>query len=200
MQVLIQYPQLQQWALRSKKGEVSRIVSAETGWILAQVTDRREAGARSFEDMRAAVRRSLLLELLQQKPLAAAEQVRAAVRAGQSFEEAAKGAGATVGVVDSLSRSAPDPKVGQFPRALGLVFALAEGQVGPPVPGQVGVVLIRQDRSMPADPADFERVKGQLSQSLLQSRQQRYLKAWMDRSLKDAQVQDLRGAVSDEGS
>ena len=48
---------------------------------------------------------------------------------------------------------------------------------------------------MPADPAQFEQVKGFLSQQLLQERQRRYLRAWVEEHLRRADVKDERPEI-----
>jgi hypothetical protein len=113
--------------LSAKKGEVSRAFANESGWIVAQVTDRREAGPRPFESVRDDVRRELEQSLRQAKPLAAAERIVAAVKGGQPFEAAAAANGAVVFTTQPFPRTTPDPRLTAAPRAVGLAFGLAPG-------------------------------------------------------------------------
>ncbi len=195
--ILIQLPQAQQWAGRAKKGEVSRAFSTETGWVLVQVTDRRESGPRPFDLVKDQVRRAAEIALRQQKPLADAGKLLDAVRAGQSLELAAAAAGVAVAATDTFPRSRPDARIGAFPRAVGMAFGLPAGQVGSPVAGDGGVIVVRKNLELPGSPAQYEQLKGSLSQTLLSNRQQRYLQAWVQDVVKGAEVKDLRQEIEE---
>ena len=194
---LLQLPHVQQWAVRAKKGEVSRAYGTETGWVIVQIADRREAGPRPYEDAKEDVRRAVELTLRQAKPLADAGKMLAAVKGGKSLEQAATEAGTAVITTEMFPRSNPDPRLSPAPRAVGLAFGLPVGQTGGPVVATTGVYLVRKDAGTPADPVMFEQLKGQLSSQLLSSRQQRWLRAWIDRTVADAKVEDLRPEIED---
>lgn len=194
---LMQLPHVQQWAVKAKKGEVSRAYGTETGWVIVQIVDRRETGPRPFEDAKEDVRRAIELQLRQARPLADAEKMLAAVKAGKSLEAAAAEAGTAVITTDMFPRSNPDPRLSPAPRAVGLAFGLPVGQTGGPVAAATGVYLVRKDAGQPGDPAVYEQLKGQLSSQLLSSRQQRWLRAWIDRTVADAKVEDLRPEIED---
>jgi len=197
VQALFQLPQVQQWTLNAKKGEVSRAYGTETGWVVVQVTDRREAGPRPFEDARDDVRRALELSLRQEKPMKDAERLLAAVKAGQSLEQAAAAVGAAVARTDSFARSQPDPRLSPSPRAVGLAFGLPVGKTGGPVAGPSGVYVVRKDAFVPGDLTVYERIKGQLSSQILQARQQRWLRGWIESTVAATKVEDLRNDVED---
>jgi peptidyl-prolyl cis-trans isomerase D len=195
--VLMQLPQAQQWAGRAAKGEVSRAYSTETGWVIVQVTERRALGPKPFDDVKDEVRRAVEIDLRKQKPLADAEKLVQAVRGGQTLEQAAAAAGVTVAATDTFPRSRPDGRLTAFPRAIGLAFALPAGQVGGPVGGDNGVVVVRKNAEFPGNPAQYEQLKGQLSQTLLSNRQQRFLQAWIQDVVKEAEVKDLRQEIEE---
>jgi peptidyl-prolyl cis-trans isomerase D len=195
--VLLQLPQVSQWALSSKKGAVSRAYGTESGWIVVQVTDRREAGPRPFEDAKEDVRRAVELAIRQQKPMAEGQRLVDAVRAGRSLEEAAAAIGATVAVTDTFARSQPHPGLSPAPRAVGLAFGLPVGKVGGPVPAPTGVYVVRKDAFVPGSPATYEQLRGQLSSQLLQNRQQRWLRGWIEKTVAETKVEDLRNDVED---
>ncbi len=192
---LIQMPQVQQWALAAKKGDVSRAYSNEIGWVVAQVVDARPAGPRPFDQVKGQVRQQLELSLRQAKPLAVANQILAAVKAGKSLEDAAQAAGAQVFHTQPFARATPDGRVGASPRAVGLAFGLATGEVGGPVVTTQGVLVLRRDSEFGGTAAQFDSLKGSLSQTLLQARQRRYVTAWLQKATADAKVSDLRPAV-----
>src|SRR5205814_1102649 len=120
----IQMPQIQAWAIAAKKGDVSRAFANEGGWVIAQVTDHRAAGARPFEAAKPEIRAALELSLRQAKPLAAGQRIFQAVRGGQTL-------------------------------------------------------------------------KASLSQTLLSTRQRRYVTAWVQKTLADQKVDDKRPEVEE---
>ena len=194
---LLQMPHVQQWAVRAKKGEVSRAYGTETGWVIVQVVDRHEAGPRTFDDAKEDVRRAIELTLRQAKPLADAQKMLAAVKGGKSLELVATEAGTAVIATELFARSNPDPRLTPAPRAVGLAFGLAVGATGGPVAAPTGVYLVRKDAAAAGDPVMYEQMKGNLSSQLLSSRQQRWLRAWIDRTVADTKVEDLRQDVED---
>jgi len=190
--MLIQMPQIQRWALAAKKGEVSRAFANESGWIVAQVTDRREAGPRPFESVRDDVRRELEQSLRQAKPLAAADRIVAAIKGGQPFEAAAAANGAVVFTTQPFPRTTPDPRLTAAPRAVGLAFGLAPGQVGPPVASSNGVLVIRKDSEQPGSAAQFDSLRASLSQTMLSTRQRRYVSAWVQTNTRQRRGEQQR--------
>jgi peptidyl-prolyl cis-trans isomerase D len=192
---LLQMPHIQQWALAAKKGAVSRAYGNETGWIVIQVTDRREAGPRPFDDARADVRRAVELSMRQAKPLADAKRILDAIAGGQTLEQAATAAGAFVAATDTFPRSRPHTGLTPTARAVGLAFGLPVGRTGGPVPSPNGVYLVRKNLLVPGNPATFEQLKGQLSSQLLTARQQRWLRGWVEGVVADTKVEDLRADV-----
>jgi peptidyl-prolyl cis-trans isomerase D len=195
--MLVQMPQIQRWAMSAKKGEVSRAFANETGWIVAQVTDRREAGPRPFESVRDDVRRELEQSLRQAKPLAAAERIVTAIKAGQPFESAAAANGAVVFTTQPFARTTPDPRLAAAPRAVGLAFGLAPGQVGPPVASSNGVLVLRKDSEQPGSAAQFDSLRSSLSQTMLSTRQRRYVTAWVQKTVEAQKVSDKRPEIEE---
>ena len=195
--MLIQMPQIQRWAMSAKKGEVSRAFANESGWIVAQVVDRREAGPRPFESVRDDVRRELEQSLRQAKPLAAAERIVAAVKAGQPFEAAAAANGAVVFTTQPFARTTPDPRLTAAPRAVGLAFGLAPGQVGPPVASSNGVLVVRKDAAQPGTAAQFDSLRASLSQTMLSTRQRRFVSAWVQKTVEAQKVSDKRPEIEE---
>jgi peptidyl-prolyl cis-trans isomerase D len=193
--MFIQLPQIQQWALKAKKGEVSRAFSNESGWVVAQVTDRRAAGPRPFEQAKDDIRRSLELSLRQEKPMATAQKIVDAVRAGQTLEAAATANGASVFQTTAFARSEPDPRITVAPRAVGLAFGLGVGQTGPPVASPNGILIVRKDGLQDGSIAQFDSLKGSLSQTLLSTRQRRYVTGWVQKTLAERKIEDKRPEV-----
>jgi parvulin-like peptidyl-prolyl isomerase len=183
--------------MTAKKGEVSRAYATETGWVMAQVTDRRPVGPRPFEMARDEVRSALVQSLRETKPLAAGQKIVEAVKAGQTLEAAAQANGAVVFQTAPFARTQPDPRLTAAPRAVGLAFGLAPGQVSPPVASPNGVVIVRKDSELTGSVAQYDSLKSSLSQTLLSTRQRRYVTAWVQQTLVNTPVEDKRPAVEE---
>ena len=195
--MLIQMPQVQRWALSAKKGEVSRAFANESGWIIAQVTDKRDAGPRPYESAKDDVKRELELSLRQAKPMAAAEKIVAAVKAGQTLEAAAAANGAVTFTTQPFARTTPDSRLTAAPRAVGLAFGLAPGQVGPPVASNNGILVVRKDSMNPGTEAQFDSLRSSLSQTMLSTRQRRFVSAWVQKTLDAQKVTDKRPEIEE---
>ena len=85
-----------------------------------------------------------------------AERLLAAVKSGQTFEQAAASVGVMIAATDTFARSQPDPRLSPAPRAVGLAFGLPAGKTGGPVPGPAGVYVVRKDAFFPGDLAMYE--------------------------------------------
>jgi len=195
--MLVQMPQIQRWALQAKKGEVSRAFANESGWIIAQVTDKRDAGVRSFDSVKEDVKRELELSLRQAKPLATADKIVAAVRGGQSLEAASAANGAMVFTTQAFPRTSPDQRLMAAPRAVGLAFGLPPGQVGPPVASPNGILVVRKDSMTQGTDAQFDSLRSSLSQTMLSTRQRRFVTAWVQKTLASQKVSDKRAEIEE---
>jgi len=143
------------------------------------------------------VRRELEQSLRQAKPLAAADRIVAAIKGGQPFEAAAAANGSVVFTTQPFPRTTPDPRLTAAPRAVGLAFGLAPGQVGPPVASSNGVLVIRKDSDQPGSTAQFDSLRSSLSQTMLSTRQRRYVTAWVQKTVEAQKVIDKRPEIEE---
>ncbi len=195
--MFIQMPQIQVWAMTAKPGEVSRAYSNENGWVVAQVTGHRDAGPRPYDAVKAEVRQALELSLRQAAPMATAQKIVGAVRSGQPLEAAGAANGAVVFQTAPFARTTPDPRLTVAPRAVGMVFGLGVGQTGAPVATTNGVLIVRKDGAQDGSIAQFDSLKASLSQTLLSSRQRRFVTAWVQKTLAGKKIEDKRPEVEE---
>jgi peptidyl-prolyl cis-trans isomerase D len=189
-------PQAQQFALSSPKGALSPIYDADASWMLVQVKDRREAGLRPFDDVRAEVRQAVEREARLAPARQAAERALAAIRAGGDFAASARAQGAaSVDATTPFTRNQPVPQLGGSFLAIGVAFGLPVGQVGGPVSSAGSVMLIHKDAVFDPSPASYDSLKTQVSKGLLSTRQNRDFGAWIQWLRDQAKVVDRRGDV-----
>lgn len=195
--MFIQMPQIQVWAMTAKQGAVSRAYANENGWVVAQVTGHRGAGLRPYDSVKAEVRQALELSLRQAAPMATAQKIVGAVRAGQPLEAAAAANGAVVFQTAPFARTTPDPRLGVSPRAVGMAFGLGVGQTGAPVATTNGVLVVRKDTAQEGSLAQFDSLKASLSQTLLSSRQRRFVTGWVQKTLAGKKIEDKRPEIEE---
>jgi parvulin-like peptidyl-prolyl isomerase len=189
-------PQIQQFATMSMVGELSPVYDQETGWMIAQVIGRREAGLYPFEEVADEVKVSLARERSQVEAEQAARRARAVIEGGGDFVTEVEKEGATqTKVTELFTRVTPDGVVAGSPRAIGLAFSLEPGQLAGPLTTPLGVYLIRKDASEAAPMDQYDELKGEISTSLLTARQQQTFGAWLDWYRDRSRVEDWRGDV-----
>ena len=62
---------------------------------------------------------------------------------------------------------------------------------------RTGALVMRKDAEIGGTPAQFDSLKGSLSQTLLQARQRRFVTAWLQKVTGDSKVSDMRPPVED---
>lgn len=127
-------PPFEKVAFALKPGEVSDPVLTRFGYHLIQVEEHRPAKHQPFDEVREQLARDLLArEVVEHKAEAVAEKLSAAVRAGQSLEQAAREQKLTLERSGLLTRR-PDgyiPGLGGVPEMMATAFALKPGQSSP---------------------------------------------------------------------
>jgi parvulin-like peptidyl-prolyl isomerase len=187
-------PQVQQFAIMSEVGALSPTYGQETGWVLAQVIDRRQAGLYPLESVVGEVKISMARERLMAAGMEGAKRARAEIEAGADFMATTQANGATqTKVTEMFTRESPDPVMGGTPRGVGLAFGLEPGQLGGPILTPLGVYLIRKDAGEPAPLDQYDQLKGQVSERLLVNRQQQAFATWLEWYREQSQVEDWRG-------
>ena len=186
-------PQVTDWAIGAKAGEIGPVFEGSEDFTLTQLADRRPAGPPPRAD---------LAEQL--KPIAEAETRVAAARpradqlikalADQSLEDAARATGLTSFKTEGMSRQQPDPRLGSSPEAVGAAFAARPGQIVGPIQSLSGWFIVRVDAKIPADSLAFDQLKGQISSNILSRKQQEFFAAWVTEQRLKAKVRDLRFA------
>lgn len=189
-------PEAADWAVGSKVGAISRIYENPDAFVIVSVSEKHEAGPGTKSELMDGLRQlaELRKRVLMTKPIA--DRVAAMLAQGQSLEQAAAavGQGANVFRVDSMSRARTDARLSAVPEVAGAAFGLPIGKVAGPIETPAGWFFIRADAKMPADTSAFTPpMRGQLTQEILQRRQQDFFTNWLAESRQKAKVEDLRG-------
>lgn len=172
-------PGVSAWAFSGVTvGESSDLQDAPEAYYIARLDSLQDGGVAPLAVVKDDIRR--LLE--QKKRIAAlaptATELATAARAS-TLEAAAAEKNRTVEQTQPFTRAALVPGLGQFTKAVGAAFGLSEGEISAPVTTEEGVFVLRLDRYVPADSADFALIspvfRMQTMQSLKSERVQQYL-------------------------
>jgi peptidyl-prolyl cis-trans isomerase D len=176
----------------ARVGETSELLSDDNGYYLARIDSLDEGNAREI------VRR----ELLQQKKLEqlvprAQRLAQAAV--GSSLEAAAQAQGVPLDTTPMFTRVSPVPGLGRLNQAIGAAFGLPVGAVSAPITTPQAVVVLRVDRRLNADRAEFEAQKDMLRAQYTQGLRQQAFTQFLENLRRSARIDDRRREVLARG-
>ena len=185
-------PTLADWAFGAKLNDVSNVVEGAEAFYVAQVAEVREAGPAPKADIMDQLRSIAEAEARVALARPRADQISRALATGSSLEQAAISAGVTPTKIPEMSRESGDQNLAASPDAIGRAFATPVGKVTGPVETPTGWVFMRVDAHLATDSTAFEQIKGQITNDILQRRQNEFLQAWMTDQRRGAKIKDLR--------
>jgi peptidyl-prolyl cis-trans isomerase D len=188
-------PEAADWGLSAKLGAVSQVVEGQQAFTIVQVAAQRPAGAPSKEEIAEQLRQLAQVETRVNLGKAAALQVAQAIGKGSKLEDAAKTVGLPTYKVEGMSRAQPDQRLGLVPEVVGAAFGAGEGKTVGPIETLGGWFFVRLDKHVPADPAAYDQLRGQLTQDIVNRRQQAFFAGWIAELRSKAKVNDFRGDV-----
>ena len=194
-QSLFGIPEAADWGLTAKLNEVSQVFVGTDEMAVVQVAAKRPAGAAPREEITDVLRQMARLEARVTASKPAADAVAASLAGGRSLEQAAKAAGLVSSQIEKLVRSRPDPRMSGAPEFLGALFAATPGKVVGPMRGTNGWYLGRLDQLAPADTASYAKMKGSITNEILQRRQQMFLIGYLSTVRGKARVVDQRAGL-----
>jgi peptidyl-prolyl cis-trans isomerase D len=181
------------WALSAKPGAVSDVVEGPQEFTIVQVSAQRPAGAPSKQEIEEPLRQLAQIEARVAMTKGPAQQVAQALAKGARLEDAAKSVGLATFTVESMSRAQPDPRLASVGEVVGAAFGAPIGRVIGPIETLGGWYFVRVEKRIPADPAAFESLKGQITQDVVNRRQQSFFTGWVAELRSKAKVKDFRG-------
>jgi peptidyl-prolyl cis-trans isomerase D len=153
------------------------------------------AGQLSLQEATPQIRRQLTFEKKRAEARKLGEQIVAAVRGGQSLEDAAAVHGLSVSTTQPFTRMEPNPVFGQANAATGAAFGTPLRQVSNVVQAPAGLFIVRPvDRTTP-DRTEFEAQKQQLRMFEEMRLQQVQMDRWLRALRENADVVDRRAEV-----
>jgi peptidyl-prolyl cis-trans isomerase D len=172
-------PGVSAWAMSEpRKGEISDLLDWEEGYAIARLDSLVEGGTPPLAAIKDDVRR-LLVRQKKLDRLVVMVTPFAQEAARTSLQAAARAHGKEVQQSDWFTRAEPAGELGRLNEAIGAAFSLPLRTVSAPIRTNDGVFVLRVDRRVVGDRAEFERDKAQIRSEeiagLRQERVQRYL-------------------------
>jgi hypothetical protein len=189
---LFTVPEAADWALTAKVKDVSPVFEGIDEWCLVQVKTVHQAGPMEKEQVMDQLRQIAEVDKRIDAMKPRADQVAAGLAAGQSLEQAARAVGATPFQVTDMTRRQPDNRIAGIPEVMASLFAAPIGQVQGPLRGLNGWYFAQVDARTATNPDSLEAAKPQLTNDILQRRQQSFLAGLTARIRENAKVEDMR--------
>jgi peptidyl-prolyl cis-trans isomerase D len=146
---------------------------------------------RSLEAAREDIKRTLTTEKKLDRLVAQAKEF-ATAASSSTLEAAATQKNLKVTSSDAFTRGGFVPGMGRLNEAIGAAFSLPIGVVSNPIRTQDGVVVLRVDRRVDADRAEWEKQKTIQRQQLVQGMRQQRIQAFLQQLRADAKLDDRR--------
>ena len=189
---LFTVPDAADWAMVSEEGDVSPVFEGIDEFAIIQVTALREAGPSPQEDLVDQVRQIAEMTARVDNSKATADQVAAGIASGNTLEQAAQSVGLQTFEVTDMNRQSPDGRVAGSPEVIAALFAGPANQVMGPIRSLNGWYFVRVEGRTPANPDSFQVAKPQLTQQVLQQRQQTFLNGFALQLREQANIEDTR--------
>jgi peptidyl-prolyl cis-trans isomerase D len=154
---------------RLRQGDLSLPIRTDRGYVVISVQQILPTHQGTLEE----VREKVLTELKQQKAAQLAQSkatdLQRRVKAGEKFDPAAKALGLDPKTSESFARSGSVPSFGSG-KQLSAAFSLKSGEVGAPIPLGSNWAVYQVLEKTEANPADLEKQKKTIADSLVQSK------------------------------
>jgi len=185
-------PEAADWAMNAKANDVSPVFEGIDDWCIVQLKKIHEAGPMPKEDIMDQLRQIAEVDLRIDATKAKADQVATAIAGGQSLEQAARSVGGVPFTLRDMTRRRADGRIAGVPQVIAALFAGPVGQVQGPLRGLNGWYFVRVDGRTTAPLDSLEAAKPQLTNDILQRRQQSFLAGWSADVRQGVKIEDLR--------
>src|SRR6266851_4576506 len=154
---------------RLKPDEVNLPVRTDRGYVVLSVKSVQAAHLGSLEEVRERVITDLKRQKSTELAKSKADELSRRVKAGEKFDSAAKALGLEPKTSDSIARDGSIPGAASG-KQVGAAFSLKAGDVAPPLNLGQNWFVYRVAEKTEANPAEFDKQKKQLTETVLQSK------------------------------
>lgn len=186
------FPEIEQWCFNARVNSVSHPIPAEAGWYLYQILDRREPGLRSFQQVQAEAKESLVRSMKEKNAQEVAKQALAAVQSGAKPEDVAKQYHGYYDTAVDITRNGAMGRLGIDPKAVGQLLNVPDQSWSPVITGQMVVFIAHIDSHVKPTEEQYESQKVAIRQSLMNERRRVVFDEWMQQIRRTAKIEDYR--------
>lgn len=178
---------------KSDVGAISEPIEMTNKIVVVKVDQFTPEGFRPFEEVKEQVERAVKIEKRKEMLL---EKVKAAF-SGDDLNALAESMGKEVQTANAIRK---DASVlvggGREPKIIGHIFAAEEGSSIGPIIGEAGVYVVKVNKKTAADLANLNAAeKNQIRQQIVQEKNQRVTRVWVDQLMAQAEIEDFRRLV-----
>jgi peptidyl-prolyl cis-trans isomerase D len=188
---------------RLRAGELSLPVRTDRGYVVLSIKEILPAHQGSLEEVRDRVVTDLKREKATELAHNRADELVKRVKGGEKFDSAAKALGLEPKVSDPIARNGSIPSAASG-KQLGAAFQMKSGDVGAPLSIGPSWFAYQVVEKQEANPADFEKQKKEITDSLLQTKRglafQAFQAALEDRLKKSGTVKTMPEKLRSFGS
>jgi peptidyl-prolyl cis-trans isomerase D len=161
--------------------DISPIQELSDGYVILQVTDRKDSQIPELQNVAPRVRADLIKEKQNEKARAEAEAFLAALQAGNTFDDESVGAGLPVDTTGYFTRKTPVPKIGNNPDLSDAAFLLSPQNRWPQkvFEGKNEYYVVEFNGRKEPSAEDFEKEKADVKEKLREQKQYRAVTDWL---------------------
>lgn len=191
-QALIDVPEAADWGLGAKLNAVSPLFEGTDEFAIVQVKVQQPAGIVPRDRVGETLRQIAQVDARVERARTTADAIASGLQSGQPLEQAALARGFAPQRIENLTRRQPDPRVAAAPEFVGALFAGPPGKSIGPVRGLNGWYFGRLEGVAVADTAMYAQAKGQISNEIMQQRQQTFFNELIASLRNKAKITDFR--------
>ena len=186
------------WAFSGVRvGETSDLFDSPDAYYLLRLDSLQVGGQQPLSEVKDEIRRRLSRDKRLEKLRPIAAQIAQAARTS-SLEAAAAAKQLTVEKTQAFTRVDNVPGLGQFNQAIGGAFTTPVGQISSPLLAADAMAVLRVDRRVDTDKAAFEAQKAQQRGQMMQSLRQSRVDEYMNSLRESVKVEDNRAKVNQQ--
>lgn len=185
-------PNVSAWAFGgARAGESSEMFDDPSGYYVARLDTLHAEGTASFEEVRDEIKERLAKDKVVAEFMTLGRNMTQSA-AALGFEGAAQRRALTLSKSNAFTRTMQTEGLGGFNEAIGAAFSLPIGATSQPIRTNDGVYVIRVDRRVKADSAEFVKQKEVQRSQVLRGMREQMVRDYLEGLRKGAAIVDSR--------
>lgn len=183
-------PALVKFAFENGVGEISDVHRAAGGYVVVRISDERDAGYRTLEEVRDQIKPQVIFERQMRKTM---EKSKSIVSAGKTLEQIAN-ADPSINVASPPPFKLQNgvPNIGPDQNFIGRMLALDVGKRTEPFRGMRGVYVARLNSKSAFDETAYKVKKDEIRKQQLSTLQNEFVQSWLEEKRDEIDVVDNR--------